>query len=139
MNSKWWLTVLIFVGLFAGLVVGQLLHDPDFKFTMSDSEHAHATAIHIFHFLGDTVFLGLLKMIIIPLIATSVIVGLTSVGDFRELGRIGRADIRQRAGQQRGQRAGIRRAELGSVRQHLRAFPLEHRGRLGHMRLRRRR
>ena len=89
MNSKWWLTVLIFAGLIAGLVVGQSLHDPAFEFTMPDSHHAHATAVHVFYFLGDTIFLGLLKMIIIPLIATSVIVGLTSVGDFRELGRIG--------------------------------------------------
>ena len=86
MNSKWWLTVLIFVGLFAGLVVGQLLHDPDFKFTMSDSEHAHATAIHIFHFLGDTVFLGLLKMIIYPLIAQRVICGVTRWGGFGGVG-----------------------------------------------------
>ncbi|MHC5111835.1 MAG: dicarboxylate/amino acid:cation symporter [Planctomycetota bacterium] len=89
MNSKWLLTILIMFGLVAGVIVGQLLHDPDFNISMSDAEHAHATAITIFYFFGDTIFLGLLKMLIIPLIATSVIVGVTSVGDFRELGRIG--------------------------------------------------
>lgn len=89
MNSKWALTILIMVGLVAGIVVGQLLFDPGFSITMSDNEHAHPTVIHVFHFIGDTVFLGLLKMLIIPLIASSVIVGVTSVGDFRELGRIG--------------------------------------------------
>ena len=89
MSSKWLLTTLIMVGLLAGLLVGHLLYDPAFKITMSDNEHAHAVAIHIFHFIGDTIFLGLLKMLIIPLIATSVIVGVTSVGDFRSLGKIG--------------------------------------------------
>ncbi len=89
MNARWWLTVLILAGLIAGVVVGHLLHDPSFHISMSDNDHAHATAITFFYFLGDTIFLGLLRMIIIPLIATSVIVGVTSVGDFRELGKIG--------------------------------------------------
>ena len=35
----------------------------------------------------------MLWVLIIPLIATSVIVGVTSVGDFRELGRIGIATL----------------------------------------------
>ncbi|MFQ5413041.1 MAG: dicarboxylate/amino acid:cation symporter [Phycisphaerae bacterium] len=89
MNAKWLLTLLILAGLVAGVIVGQLLFDPSFKITMNDAEHAHATPVMVFFFLGDTIFLGLLKMLIIPLIATSVMVGVTSVGDFRELGRIG--------------------------------------------------
>jgi len=93
MSSKWLLTTLIMVGLIAGVVAGQLLHDPDFGVTMSDNDHAHATAIIALHFVGDTIFLGLLKMLIIPLIASSVIVGVTSVGDFRELGKIGIATL----------------------------------------------
>ena len=93
MGSKGLLTLLILVGLILGLVVGQWLYDEDFSLTMSDNEHKHATAIIAFHFIGDTIFLGLLKMLIIPLIATSVIVGVTSVGDFRELGKIGLATL----------------------------------------------
>lgn len=89
MNAKWLLTILILLGLVVGVVVGQMLYDPDFSISMPDSMHEHATLITIYYFIGDTVFLGLLKMLIIPLIATSVIVGVTSVGDFRELGRIG--------------------------------------------------
>ncbi|MCH8052646.1 MAG: dicarboxylate/amino acid:cation symporter [Planctomycetes bacterium] len=89
MSSKWLLTLLIMVGLVAGIIVGQMLYDPNFKITMSDAEHAHPTALFTFYFIGDTVFLGLLKMLIIPLIATSVIVGVTSVGDFRDLGKVG--------------------------------------------------
>ncbi len=89
MRSKWLLTSLILAGLVLGIVAGQLLWDPDFRMTMSDQMHAHATIVSLFYFIGNTVFLGLLKMLIIPLIATSVIVGVTSVGDFRDLGRIG--------------------------------------------------
>ncbi len=93
LKSKWLLTVLILAGLVAGVIVGQMLHDPNFQITMSDSEHAHPVALGAFYFAGNTIFMGLLKMLIIPLIATSVIVGVTSVGDFRELGRIGVATL----------------------------------------------
>jgi Na+/H+-dicarboxylate symporter len=93
MSSRWLLTTLIMVGLLAGLVVGHLLHDPNFTITMPDSQHTHAFAVTAFSFIGDTIFLGLLKMLIIPLIATSVIVGVTSVGDFRSLGKIGAATL----------------------------------------------
>ena len=89
MNANRVLTVLIMVGLLAGVIVGQLLHDPAFSMSMNDAEHAHGTVIQVFHFVGNTIFLGLLKMLVIPLIGTSVIMGVTSVGDFRELGKIG--------------------------------------------------
>ena len=89
MNSKWLLTALIFLGLVAGIIVGQFLYDPDFHINMSDNQHQHAGAVTFFYFIGDTIFLGLLKMVVIPLIATSVIVGVTSIGDFRELGKVG--------------------------------------------------
>ena len=89
MSSKTLLTALILGGLVLGAIVGQLLHDPTYKLTMPESEHAHATALGVFTFLGNTIFMGLLKMLIIPLVAVSVVVGVTSVGDFRNLGRIG--------------------------------------------------
>ncbi|MCB9850957.1 MAG: dicarboxylate/amino acid:cation symporter [Phycisphaerales bacterium] len=89
MSSKWWLTILIFAGLVLGVIAGHLLHDPNFNKFDPQSIHAHAGALAIFDFLGFTVFMGLLKMLIIPLIATSVIVGVTSVGDFSKLGAMG--------------------------------------------------
>jgi Na+/H+-dicarboxylate symporter len=89
MSSRTLLTTLILAGLVLGVIVGQLLHDPTYKLTMPESEHAHSTALAVFTFLGNTVFMSLLKMLIIPLVAVSVVVGVTSVGDFRNLGRIG--------------------------------------------------
>ncbi|MEE9295958.1 MAG: dicarboxylate/amino acid:cation symporter [Phycisphaerae bacterium] len=89
MRSSWLLTFLILTGLVLGTIVGQLLYDPDYSLAQPESEHAHAGALAIFTFLGNTIFMGLLKMMIIPLVAASVVVGVTSVGDFSRLGRIG--------------------------------------------------
>jgi Na+/H+-dicarboxylate symporter len=81
--------VLILAALVFGVIVGQLLYDADYDPADPVVAHAHGTALQVFDFLGFTVFMGLLKMLIIPLIASSVIVGVTSVGDFSKLGRIG--------------------------------------------------
>ncbi len=89
MRSNWILTILILVGLVLGTIVGQGLFDADYSLAQPESEHAHAMWLGIFSFLGNTIFMGLLKMLIIPLVATSVIIGVTSVGDFRKLGKIG--------------------------------------------------
>ncbi|MCO6437705.1 MAG: dicarboxylate/amino acid:cation symporter [Phycisphaerae bacterium] len=93
MNPRRLLTILILVGIVAGAIAGQILYDPTFRITMPDARHAHPAALAAFHFVGNTVFMGLLKMIVIPLIATSVLIGVTSVGDFRELGQIGIATL----------------------------------------------
>ena len=45
--------------------------------------------IHTLEFIGRTFFIGLLMMIVIPLVATSVIMGVSSIGDVRRLGKIG--------------------------------------------------
>ncbi len=44
-------------------------------------------------FVGNDIFIRLLKMLIMPLIISSVIVGVVSVGDFRRLGKIGLATL----------------------------------------------
>jgi Na+/H+-dicarboxylate symporter len=89
LSGKWLLTYLILAGLVLGVIAGQLLFDPNYVPTQPIADHAHSTILQIFDFLGFTVFMGLLKMIIIPLIAASVIVGVTSVGDFSKLGKMG--------------------------------------------------
>ena len=89
MNGRWLLTILIVVALVAGAVTGQLLHDPEFNPVDVSCVHKHIQVLQTFDFIGTTVFMGLLKMLIIPLIASSIIVGVTSVGDFSKLGRMG--------------------------------------------------
>jgi Na+/H+-dicarboxylate symporter len=67
---------IILAGIFAGLILGVLL-----GWTMGPR------AV-MFAWLGE-LFLRALKMIIVPLIVASMIVGITSLGDVRRLGRTG--------------------------------------------------
>jgi Na+/H+-dicarboxylate symporter len=70
------LTTKILIGLAAGIIVGLLLGGvPDIA----------TTYIKPF---GD-LFLNLIKMIIVPLVLSSLVVGASSVGDIKKLGRIG--------------------------------------------------
>ena len=57
-DTKWKLTLWIIAGLVLGVVVGQLLYDPNFTITMTDSQHKHPEALAVFYFLGNTVFLA---------------------------------------------------------------------------------
>ncbi len=83
-NSAWIITLLIFLGLVLGAGFGQWLYA--FK---GDPGSFYSGMLDTLNFVGNDLFMGLLKMIIVPLIISSVIVGVASVGDFRRLGRIG--------------------------------------------------
>ncbi len=76
------ITWLILVGLVLGGIAGE------FVYSAFDTESANS-AIAAFHFVGNDIFLGLLKMVIVPLIISSVITGIASIGDVRTLGAIG--------------------------------------------------
>ena len=89
MDRQSLLIILIFLGLLLRAVGGQILYNPGWSTAQPLEQHNSSGLIALFEFLGLTIFMGLLKMMIIPLIAVSVIVGVTSVGDFRELGRLG--------------------------------------------------
>ena len=76
------LTILILVGLIAGAVVGQLLY-------AYYQGQVPVAIVDGFDFVGRICFISLLKMLLLPLVVSSVIVGVTSIGDPRELGRLG--------------------------------------------------
>lgn len=75
-------TALILLGLILGGLLGEILY-------RERASDGYAGWIELLHFVGSDVFLGLLKMIIIPLIISSIITGIASIGDVRNLGRIG--------------------------------------------------
>lgn len=81
MNARRLLTILIFAGLLAGAVVGQILH----------SRYGTDLPgwVDLFRIIGKDIFMRSLRMLVIPLIISSVIVGVTSIGDFRHLGSLG--------------------------------------------------
>ncbi|MDJ0521695.1 MAG: dicarboxylate/amino acid:cation symporter [Planctomycetota bacterium] len=75
---------LIFVFMALGVVVGVLLADVDDK-----TAGWYATTLQWLDFFGKTIFIGLLKMIIAPLILVSIVAGVTSIPSFGDAGRIG--------------------------------------------------
>lgn len=76
------LTLQILAGLVLGLILGECL----FRFYAGQVPGAWISGLSL---LGNTVFMGLLKMVLIPLVLSSVIVGVCSIGDPRQLGRVG--------------------------------------------------
>ena len=71
----------IFFGIIAGILVGIFLH-----------EHPSALVSAILTFVGQ-VFIRLIQMVVIPLVVSAIIIGITSVGDNRQLGKFGKKMI----------------------------------------------
>jgi Na+/H+-dicarboxylate symporter len=67
----------IFFGIIAGIFVGIFLHT-----------HPYVFADNFFTFIGQ-VFIRLLQMVVIPLVVSAIIIGITSVGDNKQLGKFG--------------------------------------------------
>ena len=69
----------IFFGIIAGIIVGILLH-------------AHPAALTgiapLLTFIGQ-VFIRLIQMIVIPLVVSAIVIGITSIGDNKQLGKFG--------------------------------------------------
>jgi proton glutamate symport protein len=77
------LTQQIFIGLSLGILVGWLIH----KF-FDNNPHAKETALQWVRVLSR-IFLSLIKVIIAPLIFSTLVVGIAGTGSIREVGRIG--------------------------------------------------
>lgn len=76
------LTLFIFIGLIVGVLLGEILF-------RAYEGNVHDGWLEGLSFVGNTFFMGLLKMVLIPLIASSVIVGVASIGDPSKLGVVG--------------------------------------------------
>ena len=76
------ITAWILAGLILGAIVGEVLYG------IYDGA-VPAGWIQGFSLIGNTVFMGLLKMILVPLVAASVIVGVNAIGDPAKLEKVG--------------------------------------------------
>ena len=86
MNRHTIITISIFIGLVLGAGFGEILyqtHDGDVP----------QGWLEALSFVGNTCFMGLLKMVLVPLIASSVIVGVASIGDPSRLGVVGLSTV----------------------------------------------
>lgn len=77
------LTTQIFIGLALGVLLGFIIHR-----YLDDNPAAKAQAIAWVRVLSR-VFLSLIKVIIAPLIFSTLVVGIAGAGSFKEIGRIG--------------------------------------------------
>ncbi|GAB3898337.1 dicarboxylate/amino acid:cation symporter [Larkinella knui] len=75
------ITTKIVIGFTLGVIIGQILH--------STTDPETATAISAKFQLISKVFLKLIKMIIGPLVFSTLVVGIAKLGDFKVVGRIG--------------------------------------------------
>ncbi len=67
----------IFFGIIAGVIVGVFLHSHDFPLIST-----------LLSFIGQ-VFIRLIQMVVIPLVVSAIIIGITSIGDNKQLGKFG--------------------------------------------------
>lgn len=67
----------IFFGIIAGILVGIFLHGHNFPFINT-----------LLIFIGQ-VFIRLIQMVVIPLVVSAIVIGITSVGDNKQLGKFG--------------------------------------------------
>mgnify|MGYP000284974711 CR=1 FL=1 len=74
------LTTMILLALVLGMIIGVVLNNT----ASPETEKLYAQEISIF----TTIFLRLIKMIIAPLVVSTLVVGIAKMGDAKALGRI---------------------------------------------------
>ncbi len=67
----------IFFGIIAGVFVGIFLH-----------AHPYPILSSLLNFIGQ-VFIRLIQMVVIPLVVSAIVIGITSIGDNKQLGKFG--------------------------------------------------
>ncbi|MCB9848946.1 MAG: dicarboxylate/amino acid:cation symporter [Phycisphaeraceae bacterium] len=82
------LTFLIFLGLVLGVLVGHYA-----LWDAGASPEGREQAVAAWKTMGDLVFVRPLRLLIIPLVFTSVLTGITSIGDPKRLGLLGGATL----------------------------------------------
>lgn len=70
----------ILIALALGIIVGAVLHN--------QTESRECLASNIFSPAGD-IFIRLFKMIVVPIVISTLVVGITGVSDAKKLGRLG--------------------------------------------------
>lgn len=80
----------LLIGVVAGLAVNYLFQvpDPDQPDVMTAHPRVEWVVNNITEPIGE-LFLSLLKMIVVPLVFSSLVVGVAGIGDIRKLGRVG--------------------------------------------------
>lgn len=77
----------IFFGLIAGIILGIFLH----KYRVNDIGEINLlvlSVINVLDFIGQ-LFIRLIQMLVIPLVSSAIVIGISSIGDSKLLGKFG--------------------------------------------------
>ena len=79
-----WILIGMFLGLIVGLIVNFYVTDPYIK---------NIILMDNVFYLGGTLFIKLMKMLVVPLVFFSIVVGVASISDIKTIGTIGGTTI----------------------------------------------
>ena len=74
----------IFLGIILGVIFGVFMH----RFIPGNQSEAASFIVNILDFIGQ-IFLRLIQMVVIPLVFSAIIIGISSIGDNKQLGKFG--------------------------------------------------
>ncbi|MDD3236520.1 MAG: dicarboxylate/amino acid:cation symporter [Candidatus Gastranaerophilales bacterium] len=77
----------IFFGLIAGIILGIIIHSHR-SVTGEINNHMISVLLSVLTFIGQA-FIRLIQMVVIPLVFSAIIVGISSIGDNKQLGKFG--------------------------------------------------
>lgn len=75
-----WMLIGMILGFLVGLILNFFVNDPFIKNTL---------LVDNIFYLGGTVFIRLMKMLVVPLVFFSIVVGVASISDIKKIGAIG--------------------------------------------------
>lgn len=78
----------IFFGLIAGIIVGIVLYSHNVEL-LQQSNPIFAVIMNILTVIGQS-FIRLIQMVIIPLVFSAIVIGISSIGDNKQLGNLGK-------------------------------------------------
>ena len=79
-----WIIIGMILGLIFGIIINLFIHDPFIKDVL---------LMNNVFYLGGNVFIKLMKMLVVPLVFCSIVVGVASISDIKTLGKIGGSTI----------------------------------------------
>lgn len=81
----------IFFGLIAGIILGIFLHN----YKVNDAGEVNMIVLSIISVLDvlGQLFIRLIQMLVIPLVCSAIVIGISSIGDSKQLGKFGKKMI----------------------------------------------
>ena len=70
----------IFLAIIAGIFLGNYIHENPARF---------ASFVELLDFVGKA-FIRIIQMVVIPLVCSAIVVGISSIGDSKQIGKFGK-------------------------------------------------